>query len=259
MEGNEVAEPHKVAEPEVSRAEFALAVGCIVLTLLTLATFVVSVRGGDGKPAARENAASNRPRPIPGSTLPTVLEVPAAATKTPSKLVPEPVPSPPVALSSLLVDAVPAGYVALSPPAGPSGQFDLDAFVRSSRHPELDRAVLSHNGFRRGFARSWMKSGAAGPSTFVASVFEFTDAEGAHAVIEYESGLLIREEGAAPIPVAGGRGLQFVHREHDQTVYGYDVTLSRDGLVFYFGAFYSAPQPPDEVLQIARRQLDSFS
>jgi len=42
-------------------------------------------------------------------------------------------------------------------------------------------------------------------------------------------------------------------------VHGYEVTLSRDGLLFYFGAFYSAPQPPDEVFQVvAQRQLDSL-
>jgi hypothetical protein len=248
-----VERTHEVAEPEVSRAEFALAVGCVALTLVTLVTFAVSVRSGDHSSSARENAASNRPRP----TLPlTVLEVPATATKTPSEG--EPVPSPPVALSSLLVDAVPEGYVALSPRAGPSGLFDLDTFVRSSTHPELDRAVFSENGFRQGFARSWTKSDPAGASTFVASVFEFTNAEGARAVVGYESGRSVQEDGAAPIPVPGGSGLQFVHREYDRTVHGYTVTLSRDGLVFYFGAFYSTPQPPDEVLQVAQRQLDSF-
>jgi hypothetical protein len=159
-------------------------------------------------------------------------------------------------LPNLLVNVVPQGYVELSPGSGPSGAFDLDAFARSSRHPGEDRAVLSQSGFRQGFVRSWEKAGAAGPSRLVASVFEFADPTGARALDTYERGRVVSEDGGVAFPVDGGSGLRFVHREGDQTVHGYSVTLPRDdGLLFYFGALYSTPQPPDEVLSVARSQL----
>ena len=117
--------------------------------------------------------------------------------------------------------------------------------------------MLSQNGFRQGFVRSWEKPGANGPSRIVASVFEFSDPTGARALADYETGLVVKEDGGVAFPVVGGTGLRFVHREGNQTVHGYSVTLGGDdGLLFYFGALYSTPQPPDEVLLVARRQLE---
>jgi hypothetical protein len=88
-------------------------------------------------------------------------------------------------------------------------------------------------------------------------VFQFADPLGARALVDYQSDRVVREDGGVAFPVQGGSGLRFVHREGDQTVHGYSVTLGRDnGLLFYFGALYSTPQPPDEVLLMARGQLE---
>jgi hypothetical protein len=117
--------------------------------------------------------------------------------------------------------------------------------------------VLSQNGFRQGFVRSWEKPGPGGPSRLVASVFEFSDPNGARALADYESSLVVKEDGGVAFPVAGGTGLRFVHREGNQTVHGYSVTFGGgDGLLFYFGALYSTPQPPDEVLLVSQQQLE---
>ena len=67
----------------------------------------------------------------------------------------------------------------------------------------------------------------------------------------------MKEDAGVPFPVVGGTGLRFVHRQGNETIHGYSITLGRDdGLLFYLGALYSTPQPPDEVLLVARQQLD---
>jgi hypothetical protein len=259
--------------PEVTRAEWALSITCIVLTVLTLATFLVAgsdvgapaKTAGSSEVAARTTpstaASSKAPPSSKAAPSPKEPAAPVPSTEAPSPAVtvaPPVVPSAPSRppLRNLLVDAAPQGYVELASGSGPSGAFDLDAFARSSPHPGEDRAVLSQNGFRQGFVRSWEKAGATGPSRLVASVFEFADPTGARALDTYESGRVVSEDGGVAFPVAGGSGLRFVHREGDQTVHGYSVTLhGDDGLLFYLGALYSTPQPPDEVLSVARSQL----
>ena len=131
------------------------------------------------------------------------------------------------------------------------------SFTRTSPHPLQDRLVLTQNRFQQGFVRSWEKPGANGPNRLVVSVFEFADPTGARAVADYERGLVMKEDAGVPFPVAGGTGLRFVHRQGNQTIHGYSITFGRDdGLLFYLGALYSTPQPPDEVLLVARQQLD---
>jgi hypothetical protein len=265
---------HEGLRPEITRSEWALSITCIVLTVVTLATFLIA-GSGDDKPSVTKRASSAlgvraTSDPAPSSKLaPSAKESPL-----PKETLAPPPPSdpqgpvttnaPPVASSAparpalpqLLVDVAPRGYVELRPGSGPSGAFDLEGFARASRHPGEDRAVLSQTGFRQGYVRSWEKSGADGPSRLVASVFEFAHPTGAQALDDYESGRVIREDGGVPFPVDGGSGLRFVHREGDQTVHGYSVTLRRDdGLLFYFGALYPTPHPPDEVLSVARSQM----
>ena len=262
--------------PEITRSEWALSVTCIVLTVFTLAAFLIAGGGGKGKPASKgtgssqvaarstakkalsaEKALSSKQAVSPkkAQSQPLTDTPSPVAPVTPTPAVP-PAPARP-ALPQLLVDAVPQGYVELSPRSGPSGAFNLTSFTRASWHPGQDRAVLSQNGFRQGFVRSWEKPGANGPSRLVASVFEFSDPTGARALADYETFLVAKEDGGVPFPVDGGSGLSFVHRDGNQTVHGYSVTLGGDdGLLFYFGALYSTPQPPDEVLLVARRQLE---
>jgi hypothetical protein len=267
--------------PEITRSEWALAVTCVVLTVFTLATFLIA-GGGKGKSASKATGSS---QVAARSTAKKALSAEKALSSkealsskqavspkkaqsqpladTPSPVAPvTPTPAVPPAsarpgLAQLLVDAAPQGYVELSPRSGPSGAFNLTSFTRASWHPGQDRAVLSQNGFRQGFVRSWEKPGASGPSRLVASVFEFSDPTGARALADYETFLVAKEDGGVPFPVDGGSGLSFVHREGSQTVHGYSVTLGGDdGLLFYFGALYSTAQPPDEVLLVARRQLE---
>jgi hypothetical protein len=225
-----------------------LAVTCVVLTVMTLVTFIVAGGGGGARPP-RESAAAKRSEGARAITL----EVPFRRAGEPPVATAGPGTRP--TLSSLLVSTMPAGYVELSSPAGPSGPFDLDGFVETSPHPDDDRSVLSAHGFREGFARSWKRSGAEGTSRIVVSVFAFPAEEGARALTEYENARSVREDGAVAIPVAGGVGYRFVHREAGDIVHGYGVSLIRDGLLFYIGAFYPTPHPPDEVLRLARAQL----
>jgi hypothetical protein len=262
--------------PEITRPEWALSITCIVLTVLTLATFLIAGRGDDGKPTAKQaTESSESARPLTSNAArskparsaekaPSSPKLPSGPGDAPSPVA-DPVPPPAVAaaapnrptLPTLLVDVAPHGYVELRSGAGPSGAFDLEAFASASKHPGEDRAVLSQNGFRRGFVRSWEKPGTTGPSRLVASVFEFGDPIGARALADYETFRVAKEDGGVAFPVDGGSGLRFVHRQGAQAVHGYSVTLHRDdGLLFYFGALYAAPQPPDEVLLVARSQLE---
>ena len=269
---------HEGLRPEITRSEWALSITCIVLTVLTLATFLIAGRGDDAKGTQAKEAGSTELASRARSTVaPSERKAPSpkraapiASTDAPSPAAPPPASAPPASappdittvpagppLPTLLVDVAPHGYVELEAGSGPSGAFDLEGFARASRHPGEDRAVLSQNGFRQGFVRSWERPGAEGPSRLVASVFEFADPVGARALDAYESDRVMREDGGVTFPVEGGSGLRFVHREGDLTVHGYSVTLPRDnGLLFYFGALYSTPQPPDEVLLVARSQLE---
>jgi hypothetical protein len=244
---------HEIVEPELSRAEWALSIVCGVLTLVTLLTFLVAARNGHGPTGVTKHeraAESARPSPVGRSS-----DGPVIGTVTPPAAVPPARSVRP--LSDLLVDVAPAGYRQLSADVGPSGPFDLDTFVRASRHPADDRVVLSQNGFRQGFARSWAKAGPDGTSTFIVSVFQFDDVRGARALVDHESVRSIRDDGAVAMPVPVGAGLKLVHRDGDQTLHGYAVSIPRDdGLLFYVAAFYPSPQAPDEVLDVARRQLE---
>ena len=272
--GEHVERGHEGLRPEITRAEWALSITCIVLTVATLATFLIA-GSGDDKPTVTRRASSElaaratsnsappsklapsaKESPLPKETLlpPTAGEPPGPAATTPPPVVSS-VPAR-AALPQLLVDAAPRGYVELRAGSGPSGAFDLDGFARSSRNPGEDRAVLSQNGFRQGYVRSWEKSGTGGPSRLVASVFEFAHPTGARALDAYEHGRVMQEDGGVAFPVDGGTGLRFVHREGGLTVHGYSVTFHRDdGLLFYFGALYPTPHPPDEVLAVARSQM----
>jgi hypothetical protein len=257
---------HEGLRPEITRPEWALAIACIALTALTLATFVVAGRGTSGKKPLTNRAASSQL--AARASADAVVSSQNALAPTPSADAPGPVitATPPVvtpavptrpALAQLLVGVAPHGYVELSSGSGPNGAFDLEAFARASKHPGEDRAVLAQNGFRQGYVRSWERSGATGSSRIVASVFEFANPIGASALADYEGGRVVKEDAGVPFPVDGGTGLRFVHSQGNQAVFGYSVTLRRDdGLLFYVGALYSTPQPSDEVLLVARTQLE---
>ena len=260
---------HEGLRPEITRPEWALSITCIALTALTLATFVIAGRGTTRKKAPTKGVASS-PLTVRETSRAAAAASKNGLTPTPSADAPSPevtvVPPPAAAsvptrpaLAKLLVDVAPHGYVELSSGSGPSGAFDLEAFARASKHPDEDRAVLAQNGFRQGYVRSWEKSGANGTSRLVASVFEFANPLGAAALAEYEGGRVVKEDAGVSFPVDGGSGLRFIHRQGDQIVWGYSVTLHRDdGLLFYVGALYSTPQPADEVLLVARTQLERF-
>jgi hypothetical protein len=264
-QGEHVERGHEGVRPEITRPEWALSITCIALTFLTLATFVIAGRGAGGKKAPTKAVESSKLAARATSTAAAaakrrVAPLPSADGRSPDVTVAPPPTASPVptrpALAKLLVDVAPPGYVELTSGSGPSGAFDLEAFARASTHPVEDRAVLSQNGFRQGFVRSWEKSGANGTSRLVASVFEFADPLGAVALADYEGGRVVKEDAGVSFPVEGGSGLRFVHRQGDQTVWGYSVTLRRDeGLLFYVGALYSTPQSADEVLLVARTQL----
>jgi len=240
--------------PEVTRAEWALSIACIALTVFTLAPFLIL--GGGGNRSAARSTARRAASPEKAVSRESAADTPGpAAVTSPTSVV----PSRPArrVLPELLVDVAPRGYVELSPRSGPSGAFDIVSFTRTSPHPLQDRMVLAQSGFQQGFVRSWEKPGASGPSRLVASVFEFAGPAGARALADYESGLVVKEDAGVAFPVDGGTGLRFVHRQGNLTIHGYSVTLDRgDGLLFYFGALYSTPQPPDEVLLVARQQLE---
>lgn len=263
--GEHVERGHEGLRPEITRPEWALSITCIALTALTLATFLVAGRGAAGKNTPAKGGASRQvaARATSNEAVPsknTLGPIPSADTPSPIVTAPAPAaPSVPArpALGQLLVSVAPQGYAELSSSSGPSGAFDLEAFARASQHPGEDRAVLSQNGFRQGFVRSWEKSAANGTSRIVASVFEFANPLGAVALADYEGGRVVKEDAGVSFPVDGGSGLRFVHRQGSQTVWGYSVTLRRDdGLLFYVSALYSTPQPADEVLLVARTQLE---
>ena len=151
---------HEGLRPEITRSEWALSITCIVLTVFTLATFLIAGSGGKGKQtsnatgssevaarstaknalsakkAVSSKAASKKAlasKKAASSKKAVPLE-PAAGSRSPvATITPTPVvPSEPVraALPRLLVDAAPQGYVKLSSGSGPSGAFDLASFTR---------------------------------------------------------------------------------------------------------------------------------
>ena len=97
-------------------------------------------------------------------------------------------------LSDVLVNTTPADYTPVDPGAGPSGPFDLKGFVQFAENPKADRVAFERNGFVGGFVRTWRRAGPLGESRLVASVFEFSTADGAKAVEEYESARTVRED-----------------------------------------------------------------
>jgi hypothetical protein len=168
---------------------------------------------------------------------------------------PQPVPRT-QALRDLLIDAGPEGYVELTSGAGPSGDFDLESFVRQSATPELDRAVLSENQFRRGHVRSWQRLFADGPHRIVASVFEFDDVSHAVVFLLHKRDRTIAEDGGERIQVESGIGVRFVHRVDGNDVYGYTVAFHEGNRVYYLGALYPSEQPPEEIRALEARQRE---
>jgi hypothetical protein len=160
-------------------------------------------------------------------------------------------------LGDVLVNATPADYTPVDPGAGPSGPFDLKGFVRFAENPRADRVAFERNGFVGGFVRTWRRAGPLGESRLVASVFEFSSADGAKAVEEYESARTVREDKGVPFTLAGANALQFEHRVGKTTTHGYAVTIRREGdnRLYYLAALYPTQLPPAEIIALTQQQL----
>jgi len=159
-------------------------------------------------------------------------------------------------LSDVVLSATPPGYTPVAPGDGPNGPFDLQGFLQFAENPRVDRVAFQTNGFVGGFARSWRRTGPLGESRIVASVFEFSTADGAKAVEEYESGRTVREDKGTPFPLPGASALQFTHRVGKATVYGFAVTIRREGdnRLYYLTALYPTQLPSTEIIDLTKQQ-----
>jgi hypothetical protein len=203
-------------------------------------------------------AASRPSAPVKRAPEPEVVRSPSKG----KPVVPAPEePAPPQtprtqALSELLIDSAPEGFVELGPDSGPAGSFDLESFVQRSDNPDVDRAVLTENRFLRGYARSWQRSTAEGPHRIVASVFEFENVSQAVVFLIHKREQTIREDSGERFPVEAGIGVRFVHRIEDGSVHGYTVAFHDGARVFYLGALYPSEQPADEIRALEARQRE---
>jgi hypothetical protein len=159
-------------------------------------------------------------------------------------------------LGDVVVSATPSGYTPVEPGGGPNGAFDLEGFLQFAENPRVDRAAFERNGFVGGFARSWRRTGPLGESRIIASAFEFSTADGAKAVEEYETGRTVRDDRGTPFPLTGASALQFTHRVGKTTVYGFAVTIRREGdnRLYYLTALYPTQLPSAEIIDVTERQ-----
>lgn len=159
-------------------------------------------------------------------------------------------------LGDVLVSTTPSGYTPVDAGSGPNGPFDLEGFLQFAENPRADRPVFQQNGFVGGFARSWRRTGPLGESRIIASVFEFSTPDGAKAVEEYESGRTVRDDKGTPLPLPGASALQFTHKVGNATVYGFAVTIRREGdnRLYYLTALYPTQLPDAEIIDLTTRQ-----
>jgi hypothetical protein len=230
--------------PSTSVLSFLLAIGGVCLVgLALLGGLYATVSHATKKTPTATTAAVTAPTAVaPTNPTGTTVTTGVAPAVRP--------------LSDLVLAATPSGYAPVAPGDGPNGPFDLEGFLQFAENPRVDRAVFQQNGFVRGFARSWRRTGPLGESRIVASVFEFSTADGAKAVEEYESGRTVRDDKGSPFPLAGASALQFTHRVGKATVYGFAVTIRREGdnRLYYLTALYPTQLPSAEIIDITKRQ-----
>jgi hypothetical protein len=217
-------------------------------------TAVSDVRRAAVRAPAEEKATGEKPaEDTPAAATPTTTV--AANDKAPDT--PKPLTAQrPQELRDLLIATGPEGFVELSSDAGPAGEFDLESFVQHSENPELDRAALTENRFRRGYVRSWQRLFSDGPRRIVASVFEFEDVHHAVVYLIHKRDQAIAEDGGERFPVESGVGVRFVHRVDGTDVHGYTIAFHQDNLVYYLGALYPSEQPADEIRALETRQRE---
>jgi hypothetical protein len=186
--------------------------------------------------------------PRAGTTSPRAPATPTTVSPT--------LPTGAPALGESVVATPPPGFRPVAPGDGPNGPFDLAGFLQYSENPRADRIAFEQNGFVAGYAHSWSRPTTLGDSRILASVFEFSTPEGAEAIEAYESGRTVRDEDGVPFPLAGASALRFTHRSPSGTIYGYAVTIRRPGdkRLYYLTALYPAAYPPDDIVELARRQ-----
>jgi hypothetical protein len=160
-------------------------------------------------------------------------------------------------LTDDVIATAPPGYLPVGPNDGPSGLFDLERFLTFSENPRADRIAFQQNGFVGGFAHSWRRPSTVGDSRIIVSVFEFSNAQGAEAIEQYESGRTVRDDDGVPFALPGANGLRFTHHSAGRTVYGYAVTIRRSGenRLYYITALYPAEYPATEITDLTGQQL----
>ena len=113
-----------------------------------------------------------------GGTDKSVAEgriVTTTSTAPPTTTTTTPVPASFDDLSRLIVTAVPAGYTVQPNNVGDTGPSDLDKAVKDDGEGDA-RAVLTRDGFVRGYQRMWAKSDS---EFIVAFLYQFNDHAGA--------------------------------------------------------------------------------
>jgi hypothetical protein len=232
--------------PSTSVLSLLLAVGGVCLVGLALL---------GGLYATVSHATKHAPTPTTVATTPTAPPPtnPAGTTDTSVVAGVAPAVRP---LSDVVLATTPSGYTPVDPGDGPNGAFDLEGFLQFAENPRADRIRFEQNGFVGGFARSWRRAGPLGESRIIASVFEFSTAEGAKAIEEYESGRTVRDDEGVPFTLSGASALQFKHQVGKTTVYGFAVTIRREGdnRLYYLTALYPTQLPPTEIIDLTRQQ-----
>ena len=241
--------------PSTSVLSLVLALGGVCLVGLALLGGLYATVSHATKDAP---TPSTVPLTVPLTVPPTTAVTPVnptdpAATTATTAVAPTVRP-----LSDVVVATTPDGYTPVDPGAGPNGAFDLEGFLQFAENPRADRIAFERNGFVGGFARSWRRVGPLGESRIIASAFEFSTAAGAKAIEEYESGRTVRDDEGAPFPLRGANALQFRHRVGKTTVYGFAVTIRREGdnRLYYLTALYPTQLPSAEIIELTEQQQE---
>ena len=230
--------------PSTSVLSLLLAVGGVCLVGLALA-------GGLYATVSHATKAAPTPTTVAATTPTAAPPTNPAGTSGTTGVAPAVRP-----LGDIVVAATPSGYTPVYPGNGPNGAFDLEGFLQFAENPRADRIAFERNGFVGGFARSWRRTGPLGESRLIASVFEFSTAEGAKAIEEYESGRTVRDDDGRPFPLRGANALQFEHRVGKTTAYGFAVTIRREGdnRLYYLTALYPTQLPSAEIIDLTEQQ-----
>ena len=66
----------------------------------------------------------------------------------------------------------------------------------------------------------------------------------------------MREDKGTPFPLPGASALQFTHRVGKATVYGFAVTIRREGdnRLYYLTALYPTQLPSTEIIDLTKQQ-----